>query len=66
MSFARAQQSSWDDFRLKVMAAEGALEQLIAGIRRELRLPSFEVALHWQPERPSRADRLSTPEPNAM
>ena len=59
---ARAQQLSWDDFRLKVIAAEGALEQLIAAIRRELRLPEFEVALRWKPEQPSRDDGLTAPE----
>jgi hypothetical protein len=53
---ARAQQLSWDDIRLKRISAEGALEQLIAAIRRELRLPDFEVTLRWQPEQSSRAD----------
>jgi len=53
---ARSQQLSWDDYRLKRIATEGALEQLIAAIRRELRLPEFEVALRWRPEQPSKAD----------
>jgi hypothetical protein len=56
---ARAEQLSWEEYRVKRMAAEGALEQLIAAVRHELGLPEFEVALRWRPEHHSRADTTS-------
>lgn len=65
---ARTQQLSWDEYRLKRIPAEGALEQLISAIRSEARLPRFEVALRWHPEEASKADRPNvreTGEPEA-
>lgn len=56
---ARVEQLSWDQYRVRRTAAEGALEQLIAAIRHELGLPEFEVALRWRLESPSKADKPS-------
>jgi hypothetical protein len=56
---ARAEQLMWNEYRVRRMGPEEALELLIAAIRRELGLPEFKVALCGHPESPSESDDSS-------
>jgi hypothetical protein len=54
---ARAKQFTWDEWRLRRVVAEQALEQFILAIRREFSLPEFPVSLRWRREERAAEDR---------
>jgi hypothetical protein len=56
---ARDKQFTWDEWRVRRVVAEQALEQFILAIRREFALPEFPVKLRWRREK--NEDRPSDP-----